>query len=658
MPGDGTGVGALGPRDMLLLMAVVGWRRLAAVFVLGSLSCGGESSPSGEGGPEDCLLPDRLLDDGRCLAPGVQDNGCPAGSLGLEDGTCQPAGVPPALCAEGFEPYDLGCEPILPPEPCPPGLMAVPGDDVCREVAPCGQGRWGDIPTDGSTEHVDAAYTGGSNDGTADRPWVTIGEAVAAAAPGAVVAIAAGSYVENIDIAGKPVTLWGLCPAAVEVVGSAPTPAALAIRTGADGTQVRGLAIRGTTTGLVVSGSHNVALDRLWVHDNAARGINVQQTFGPTAVTISDSLFEQNYAIGVYVSGSEATIEGTVLRTTQPRLSDQTSGRGIAIQYSTATSERANVTLRRSLVEQNHDFGVYLWGSDATIEGTVVRTTLPRASTQTSGRGISIHPVPDMSQRSNLTLRASLVEQNHQSGVHVSGSDATIEGTVLRSSLPQALDQTGGRGINIQRAADTGERANATLRASLVEQNHVFGVFVGASDAIIEGTVVRTTLPQVSDQFFGRGIGIQLDASTANRANVTLRGSIVEQSHVFGVYVAGSDAVIEGTVVRSTLPRAFDGLYGDGLVVIADSAPASAALSSCLVESSARAGLAVFGAPAGLAASAIRCNAIDLNNESYQGAPGIFEDLGYNSCGCGSEEPVCQAVSAGLEAPVSVSPGG
>ncbi|MBW2457821.1 MAG: hypothetical protein JRI68_25170 [Deltaproteobacteria bacterium] len=89
-----------------------------------------------------------------------------------------------------------------------------------------------------------------------------------------------------------------------------------------------------------------------------------------------------------------------------------------------------------------------------------------------------------------------------------------------------------------------------------------------------------------------------------------------------------------------------------------DYAPASAVLSGCLVESNARAGLAAFSASVGLTASAIRCNTIDMNSESHGGAPGTFEDLGYNSCGCGSEGTVCQAVSAGLEPPLPVLPGG
>ncbi|MBW2456415.1 MAG: right-handed parallel beta-helix repeat-containing protein, partial [Deltaproteobacteria bacterium] len=484
-------------------MAVVTARHLAALLVLvlvfGSLSCGGESSPQGgggTGGQELCPAPNRLLEDGTCLPPGVQDNGCPAGELGLEDGSCQPAGGPAELCADGFEPLEQGCEPILPPEPCEPGLMAVPGDTACREVAPCGQGQWGDIPIDGTTEHVDGAYAGGSSDGTADHPWTTISEAITAAAPGALVAIAAGSYAEGLDIAGKPVTLWGVCPAEVEVVGSATAMAAVVIRAGADGTEVRSLAIRGDAVGLALSGSQSVVLDRLWMHDNASRGVVVEETLGPTTVTLSGVLLEQNHEVGVYVVGSDATIEGTVVRNTLPRASDQTAGRGINIQHAPNTAERGSVTLHASLLEQNRDAGVYVSGSDAIIEGTVVRNTMPQASNQGGGQGIRIVHGPNTAQRASVTLRASQLEQNHYVGVYVSSSDATIESTTVRSTMPRASDQLGGNGISSMLDPDTAGRASVTLHASLLEQNHEVGLVVFASDATIEGTVVRNTLPR------------------------------------------------------------------------------------------------------------------------------------------------------------------
>jgi len=69
------------------------------------------------------------LADGRCQPPGLPlDMPCPPGEAPLEDGSCQAAGVPPSECGDGFtSDGEGGCEPILPKDPCPDGLMAIPG---------------------------------------------------------------------------------------------------------------------------------------------------------------------------------------------------------------------------------------------------------------------------------------------------------------------------------------------------------------------------------------------------------------------------------------------------------------------------------------------------------------------------------------------------
>ena len=141
-------------------------------------------------------------------------------ALMLPDGTCIRPGVPADGCAEGFvHDGEYGCDPILPEQPCAPGLMAVPGESACRTVLPCGAGRWGDIPIDAGTIYVDASYSGLDSDGSEARPWTTVSEAVMAAPPGALVAIAAGTYDESVAILGKPVRLFGVCPEKVTISG-------------------------------------------------------------------------------------------------------------------------------------------------------------------------------------------------------------------------------------------------------------------------------------------------------------------------------------------------------------------------------------------------------------------------------------------------------
>ncbi|MBI4703322.1 MAG: DUF1565 domain-containing protein [Deltaproteobacteria bacterium] len=685
-----------------------------------AIGCGGDETalvgPTSEAG---CPAPNRVTADGRCIEPGVQDNGCPAGTLGLEDGTCQPAGIPPEMCAAGFEPDGKqGCEPVLPAEPCPKGQMAVPGEANCRPVMPCAPGKWGDLPVDETTEHVDGSYAGGDSDGSAEKPWKTIGEALKAAAPGALVAVAAGIYAEDVFIkaepVAKPVRLWGVCPDKVAIVGSKSDLAAVYIREGASGSEVGGLAITGGADGLFLSGSEDVVVDRVWVHDTADRGIGVQDDYGPTSIALRGSLAEQSHEAGVYVAGSVATIEGTVVRTTLPEASDQPLGCGISVQARPYAGGRGTLVLRGSLVEHSRITGVHVSGSDATIEGSVVRATLPQASDQLFGCGISVQQDLSTGGRGTLVLRGSLVEQNHEFGVHVSGSDATIESTVVRVTLPQASDQLFGRGINVQHEPATGERATLALRGSLVEKNHDAGVLAIRSDAIVEGAVVRATLPQASGQLFGWGVDVQDHPDTGERATLALRGSLVEQNYEIGVFAGGSDATIEGTVVRATLPRPSDqlfgrginvedrpetdahatlalrgslveqnsefgvvvggldvtvegcriantlsngfGRFGDGLSVFSYMQPASASISATRIEQSARAALSNFGASVTYGSTLMQCQLYDIDGETYAGDKSSFDHHGGSLCGCPLADRGCIVKSAGIEPPELAAP--
>ncbi len=121
---------------------------------------------------------------------------------------------------------------------------------------------------------------------------------------------------------------------------------------------------------------------------------------------------------------------------------------------------------------------------------------------------------------------------------------------MVRSTLPNAQGGPG-RGISIEDDPTTKARANVTIHACVIEQNTDHGVSVAGSDATFEATVVRSTVPGVQG-VFGRGIGIQDDPVTKARASVTVSACLIEQNQELGVFVAGSDATIEATVVRST----------------------------------------------------------------------------------------------------------
>jgi hypothetical protein len=667
---------------------------IVVVFLVGCGS-GDETQPL----PAGCKPDEQAIAEGGCVAAGLpRDLPCPPGEwLRETDGACIPAGVPPDGCAEGFvHDGDRGCDPIMPAEPCQFGSMAVPGETACHEVAPCGAAPWGDIPVEPDTEYVDLDYPGADSDGSAQKPWLTIQEAITAASPGAIVAIAAGSYVGDVEANGKAVRLWGRCPSLVAIVG---TEFAVYLRL-ASHSEVHTLAIRGAGLGLLVDGGENVVADRLWVHDNPARGINVQGVLAPSSLAVTGSLIEGNGDIGVFAgAGAGLTIDATVIRDTQM----QPSGfGGRAVSFASTISPDNRIV--GSLLANSHEAAVVVAASTVTLDGTVVRDTQADGSGQ-AGMGVNVQPGPPSPERPGATILGSVVERSSQGGIVVTGGDLTMERSVVRDTSPSpALGY--GRGLSFQDEFASLAQSAGTVRTSLFERNHQVGVLVGGSTADVESTAVRDTL---SIEGVGYGIAVQRDPDTDVRSSSTVHASYVAGSTGPGIYVGASDATIDATHVQGGPPgeapgvgiyvsaspdgltpatasiRAclveqtlqagiavtdadatvdachvrdtlvFEGLYGDGLLATADR-PATVTITATRVERSARAGIASFGAHVLLESTLFACQSFDLDAEPGLGTQAVFENLGNVACGCPAPADRCRAVSAELSAPAPLGP--
>src|SRR5689334_19264250 len=258
--------------------SALGWIRLC-VIALALGGCDGPPDHPNDGPPpSDACGPGQLTRaDGTCQPAGLPpDMPCPPGELPLDGGACQKAGV--AACGRGFESDGKdGCEPILPADACPAGQMPVLGDTVCHEMAPCGDGEYGLIPIEANTQFVNKSYAGTCMgvQGKEGCPWKTIQEGIAAATKGAIVAVAAGSYVEDVQMQGKPVRLWGRCPAMVEVEGTGVEYGTIQILgNSASGTEIRGVAVTGPGVG-IVAWTPVAVLDQVWVHDAGGWGIDI-----------------------------------------------------------------------------------------------------------------------------------------------------------------------------------------------------------------------------------------------------------------------------------------------------------------------------------------------------------------------------------------------
>jgi hypothetical protein len=609
----------------------------------------GEIEVEGEG----CACPGgtAAVEGGGCRPAGLP---CPAGALPGESG-CAVPGVPPESCAVGFTAdANGGCVAILPETTCPKGMMAIPGEDTCREVAPCGDGAFGDIPVEpGNTEFVDAAYTGNESDGSLGKPWTKIQDAIIAAPPGGIVAVGAGVYDESLVIQGKPVRIYGKCPAEVEVSkiasdASENGPVILISGSKTKGTEVRGLRITTPTDhGIEVRSSGDVVLERMWVIDTSFAGMIIHKNYGP--VTVRSSLIESARSAGVTVLDSAVSIEGSVVRGTELDPIQQVAGTGIS-----ATND-ASVTIRSSVVEESIQNAILVVGASATIEGSVMRDTFSDKE-GLFGVGLWAQHDVELNKPTSVTLRSSVVERSRMLGVMVLGAQASIEATSIRDTMPND-DESFGYGLYIGATGDinglSSVRSSATVKASLIERSHVLGAFVYGSTALIESTVVRDTSPTLA-WLSGRGVAIQNEEGASERTSAMIRSSLIERSEEMGVSVIGADATIESSLIRDTVANA-KGEFGDGVVVInLPSSEATAHITGLRVEGSARAGLSNFGATVALGSSALTCSAFDIEGGTFADRAFEFENLGGNACGCPAPTESCEALSAGLSAPKPV----
>ena len=499
---------------------------------------------------DECKDDEVPLPGGGCERVGVKE--CPGGLMGPPGWACEPIG-PPVLCLAGWDKVAGGwCEPILPQTKCPAGTMEVLGQAACQPIGDCGTGTWGKIKTFASTIYVDQNHRGLGGKGTEAAPYKTIGEALGRAAADDHIAVAAGTYVEQVIIKRK-VTLEGRCARLVTIKVGQAKPA-VEMTHWANGAVLRGVTITGAGYGLYIAAVSATA-ERIAVLGCEDSGIFLETG---SALTLRHSLVAGNRFVGIDLLSSTATVEHTVVRDTRERSSDHRFGIGVMAGGST-------LTLRHSLVAANRTIGVALYSSKATVEQTVVRDTREQASDKKYGLGIQLSYIPGQSTPSELTLRHSLVAGNRYIGIDLLSSRATVEHTVVRDTREKALDKTAGIGIGVSIQGGLSTLSELTLRHSLVTGNRYTGIALRSSRATVEHTVVRDTLERTSDMTDGTGIKAAIEPGLSRPSELTLRRSLVASNRSAGITLYSSKATVEHTVVRDTRTQASDSKYGTGI---------------------------------------------------------------------------------------------
>jgi hypothetical protein len=607
------------------------------------------------------------------------DTCCPAGTLPLEDGSCIEPGIPADMCAEGFVANDSqGCDPVLPAMPCGRGEMAIPGETSCREVMPCGSGTWGDIPVDSNTQYVDAAFMGTST-GSDTAPWTTITEALAAVSAGGTVAIAAGSYDEDLN-ATNPVSIIGRCPSMVEINGQGGIATVILRRANS---LLSGVAVTSPSFGVVLAGGDNIVVDRVWVHDTARYGIEVEDTLGPTSAVVQGSLVEAAADAGVITLSAELTLRETVIRDTQFRAG---FGRGFVVRRNPPPQSnlRGAATIERSVIIGNRNAGIIVEVSDLTMTGSVVSDTLPNTLGE-FGRGVEIQSDQQTGEASTVTIRQSVIERNVTEAIQCDGSTLAVEHTVVRDTSAEPASGRFGTGITLQNGGITGAVSNGTIVASVLSDNTIHGVSNLGSVLTMDSTVVRDTrhgmdlaitgtaaglaaqdemtfsvraISAVRGSRFERngGFGIRNQGSDmtlessliidtlaqadlrfgvgfiapdsndmVNRSMSTLRGVVVERARYGGMAIQGGDALIENSVVRDTLPRELDQANGNGIVIMNSATQSNATISDVLVEGAYATGISVYFSAATIERTTVRGVAAEAGTGQFGDGIAVIE---------------------------------
>ncbi|MSP55186.1 MAG: hypothetical protein EXR69_06215 [Myxococcales bacterium] len=420
----------------------------------------------------------------------------------------------------------------------------------------CGTGVWGDIEVDAATLHVDGAALN-PGDGSINAPFRTVQEAVDEAAErgGGKVALAAGRYVENVDMADRHdgVSIFGRCKELVTLDGSAgdqlPTLKVAGNNTepsvSLQGVTITGGTRRGiyvkdaallvaectltanTSAGLLADGNANVTLEAVGVSGTSSGaggkdGFGVAVEGGATLSATGCTLLA-NAAIGVYAhgSGTVAILVDTTVTDTRPAPEGTGAAGMVATQGASLTASGCTLSGNAEVGVAAYDDGTYLELDDSSVVDTLA------AENGTFGYGLLA------SDGAQLVASQSSVHRSVNAGVAALGDGTllTLDGVLILDTQP-APDGTMGYGL----AAAQGAVVTANL--STVYNNTAVGVLASG-----ERTVVNLHDTQVLNTVRGRNTSLAVGVAAQDGAEVVGTNIDSSDNEGPGVYVSAGAVV-------------------------------------------------------------------------------------------------------------------
>jgi hypothetical protein len=537
----------------------------------------------------------------------VEDVSNPCGALEvLADGRCTRVGV--SRCADGFlDDHRGGCTAVMPQGLCQEkSFIARPGLEICAPISTgvCTSFRfWPDVEPLDASAYVLAGERDG--DGTKERPFGSIEEALASTSNSLSLVLGPGDYATPLHIKGRRVDVYGLCPTETRLQSRNGEPSIRIEGPAANGSRIQTLSLSGAGPGVEVIGATGVILSRLWLHDLEGPGFSIFDgdagaDLGETSVLAENCVIERATGAGISVHGAKLELVTSSVVQTQTQ-ADRGGHRGLG-----------------------------LWvGPERSFEGNE----------------------PSARRRAEVSLVKSAILESRGAAILAEGALVSVRSSVIRGVLPDALGA--GRGIEIRATSPGRVETELSVSGSVIEDAHDVGVSSWNAKLVIEDSVVRDVGGGMAGRCLGNGIRARYDLlrdADVPGPRLVARNSLIERTRQAAVHVEGGSARIESSIVRETSSEACGPGHGDGIAAYpSPTGPALLEVTKTRIEASSRSGIAVFSAPGELEPSAqIESSVLECSGPGIGGrgaTPAVRDAL----CGCSGRWSRCAGAIAELE---------
>lgn len=459
---------------------------------------------------------------------------------------------------------------------CPNPLLTVDCDGTelwdggaCVPGA-CGLGRWGTLHLDESTVFVNAAAPAGG-DGSKAAPFqgIQAGADLAGLNGGGLVAVAAGTYLENVLLSDehKDVSIAGRCQDLVAVDGSAANQPVFEVNGGSGRPRVsisslsitrssthavylsnarvtlEDVVITGTTgDALLVGASTSADLARVSIHDlspgedGVARGLDVENGAVVTAVDCDIADASQS---AVFVDGASTSLTLSNSRIRDARASDDFHTTGLWV------ANGAHLASAGVSVSGTFDWGLYASGAGTTV--SLSDSTFSDIVAAEEGYGLVA------TEGAQLSVTRSDIARVSSSGVAARDAGTVVEMTACTISDVLPSVSAGGAGVEV------GDGAAFSADDLVIERSSDIGVYLhdGAT-----GTLSNTRVSDVSTKD-GIAFGIVIENGAV--ANITSSTVDAISGVGIGIHFAGAALALSDSVVVDT--SAGDVHHGNGIQV-------------------------------------------------------------------------------------------